>query len=116
MSIESWGKSLSDCSISQKAGMVFVVACIQVVNIHLSPSLYLSQFLLVATSLAGGMLEPKRGFWLALLQSVILWVGHLAYVRFGWTQTVPEETTFATYVGWFSTFSGSALGAFIRRL
>lgn len=116
MSIESWGKALSRQPMGTKFGIVFLVACLQVINIHLSPSLYLSQFLLVATSLAGGMIEPQKGFWLAFFQMGVLWLGHVAYEAFGWYQTVPQETTFATYTGWFSTLAGSALGAFIRRL
>lgn len=116
MSWESWGRALSERPLWHKVGLMTSVALCQVILIHLSPSLYLSQFFLVLGSLLGGMLEPKRGFWLALMQMGILWVGHLAYEALGWYQTVPKETTFATYTGWFSTLAGSGLGAFIRRL
>jgi|GEM_PF-4298936 len=116
MSWESWGIAFSQRPFLHKVGFMVGVALVQVVIIHLSPSLYLSQFFLVLGSLLGGMLEPKRGFWLAILQMGVLWGGHVAYEALGFYQTVPEETTFATYTGWFSTLAGSGLGAFIRRL
>lgn len=116
MSWEAWGIAFSQRPFYQKVGFMVGVALFHVGVIHLSPSLYVTQFLLVLGSLIGGMLEPKRGFWLALMQMGILGLGHLAYEALGWYQTVPQETTFSTYVGGFSTLAGSALGAFIRRL
>lgn len=83
----------------------------------LSPIAHIGMFVALAFSFVGGMLEPRRGWMLALLQT-------LCIVGFYWlnesTQWIipadKEATFFATHVVVFITLVGSFMGAFIKRI
>lgn len=107
---------LIDWPLWVKVLLMFLLSGLQVYVIHVSSIIYIAQFFMIGISFFGGMWVPKKGYWLAIAQTICILVGHWVYVKAGWPIPYPDLAEFGTYISFFSTFVGSFLGAFIRKM
>ncbi|MPR33440.1 hypothetical protein [Salmonirosea aquatica] len=61
-----------------------------------------------------GWLEPKKGWALALMQVVVIFVGYYVFSGFVVAER-PDVAKFATYLAAVPTLAGSFMGAFMKR-
>ena len=97
--------------------LMIVLAVLQVVLIHFNDSIYSLLTVMMTISFLGGIREPKRGWILAIIQSMIIvggfWLIKLTKIHQPTAENVAEFTSYASL---FSTFAGSFVGAMIKRL
>ncbi|CAN1542732.1 hypothetical protein MCERE19_01812 [Spirosomataceae bacterium] len=91
---------------------IIISVCL-VTIIHFSKSIYISLLFIVFFSLFYGLLEPKKGWVLAIVQIVTIiaayWLLHLA----NYQALKPDEAVFVTHVSFFPSLAASFLTSFL---
>ena len=97
--------------------LVIIFSLLQVVLIHFNDSIYSSLTIMMTISFIGGIREPRKGWILALIQSVIIIGGYWLIRLSDFHQPlVPDVAEFTSYVSLFPTLAGSFIGALIKRI
>ncbi len=96
--------------------LMLLFSFIQIYVIHVSEIVYVPMFFVLVFSFTYGLLQPRRGWILAIFQVLILVGAYWALKGAGITARFEESAVFATHVSIFPSFAASFLGSFIRRL
>lgn len=98
-------------------GLMLLCALVVVVIIHISPVVYLGPMFVLSASLVGGMLEPRKGWQLALIQIVVIvgayWLNNILKI---YPPKNEEAAFFAAHTSILATLSASFLGGMIRKM
>ncbi|MCP9764704.1 hypothetical protein [Lacihabitans soyangensis] len=86
---------------------------IQVLIIHFAPIIYISLLFIILFSLVYGLLEPQRGWILALIQIVLVILGYWILRFSGFVAVKPDEAIFVTHVSFFPSLAASFLTSFL---
>jgi tetratricopeptide (TPR) repeat protein len=78
-------------------------------------SIHLPYLLTVVASISLGFVEPHRGWILALIQVILLWLGYTFLTTKPLGGGEVELENFSLYGSIILTFAGSFLGAFLKR-
>jgi hypothetical protein len=81
--------------------------------IYFSKSIYISLLFIVLFSLFYGLLEPKKGWVLALIQISLLILGYWVLNLSGFVAIKPDEAVFVTHVSFFPSLAASFLTGFL---
>lgn len=98
---------------SQNILLCVLFSLVQIFIIHKSISIYIPLLFTVIFSLIYGLLEPKKGWLLALIQVILLIMGYWILNIAGYKATKPDEAIFATHVSFFPSFAASFLTGFL---
>jgi uncharacterized membrane protein YjjB (DUF3815 family) len=80
-----------------------------------SPVIHWPYLMATASAMAIGFAEPRKGWALALLQAVLLWVGYMVVVGAAASKVDRQVELFSLYGAIGLTFVGSLLGSILKR-
>lgn len=98
---------------SQNILLCVIFSIIQVFIIHKSEIVYVPLLFIVLFSLLYGLLEPKRGWILALLQIAILISAYWILDSAGYVANRPYEAAFVTHVSFFPSLVAGFITSFL---
>lgn len=106
-----WNKTLIfHLLITVLTSMVVVITCFY------GPSVHLPFLVGMITALGLGWLQPNKGWILAIAQIVLTAIFYFLIAQSQWlTPFNAEATRFTALLQFFPVFTGSFLGAYIRR-
>lgn len=106
-----WNKTLiRDLLITILTSTLVAVACFY------GPTVHLPFLVSLVAALGLGWLQPNKGWILAIAQIVLTAVFYFLIAQFQWlTPFNTEATRFTALLQFFPVFTGSFLGAYIRR-
>ncbi len=96
-------------------GLTLLSSVIILVCIKLTPTIHLPYFITPALAAGLGFLEPRRGWFLALVQAALLWLGYRLLVPTPDTYADSEVEAFGLYGSMILTFVGSFIGGLLKR-
>lgn len=88
-------------------------SAIQLLIIYKSPIVYIPLFFVIIISFAYGLLEPKRGWLLALIQVLLIVAGYWITQSLGFKAVKQDEAQFAAHILIFPSFVASFLASFL---
>lgn len=95
--------------------LTLAASILMVFIIKVTTSIHLP-FLVAAALAAGlGFIEPRRGWFLAVIQVAFIWLGYELFTAPARTSGDAEIETFSLYGAMLLTFAGSFIGAFLKR-
>ncbi|WP_345267408.1 hypothetical protein [Nibrella viscosa] len=86
-----------------------------VVIIKMTTSIHLPFLAAAAISAGLGFIEPRRGWFLAILQVAFIWLGYELFTAPPRTTADAEIETFSLYGAMLLTFAGSFIGGLLKR-
>ena len=95
--------------------LVVVGTAILVLVIKYAASIHLPYISAVALSVAIGFAEPRRGWILAILQTILLYVGYTFFTEAPGSRARQELEYFSLYGALSLIFAASYLGAFLKK-
>lgn len=90
-----------------------VFSIVQVFIIHKAVIVYIPLLFIILFSLLYGLLEPKKGWILALLQIGLLIAGYWLLNFAGFVANKPYEAVFVTHVSFFPSLVASFITSFL---
>lgn len=100
-------------SFGQNILLSIILSVCVVTIIHFSKSIYISLLFIVLFSLLFGLLEPKKGWVLAILQIAIIITGYWVLQIAGYQALKPDEAIFVSHVSFFPSLAASFLTSFL---
>jgi hypothetical protein len=104
-----------DQSLLKHAGFTLLNSCILLVIIKGSSVIHWPFLVAAASAATIGFAEPRKGWVLALLQAVLLWVGYTFLVGPSASGVDRKIELFSLYGSIGLTFVGSYLGSILKR-
>ena len=89
---------------------VLILVCIKI-----TPSVHLPYLVTPALATGLGFLEPRRGWLLAVVQAVTIWLGYTLIVPTPDSYRDGEVEAFGLYGSMILTFAGSFIGGLLKR-
>ena len=99
--------------LSQNILLCVLFSVIQVFIIHKAIIIYIPLLFIILFSLFYGLLEPIRGWILALLQIATLILGYWTLNLSGYVATRPYEAVFVTHISIFPSLVASFITSFL---
>lgn len=107
---------IPNLNFPQSLLLVVLFSAIQIYIIHISEIVYVPLLFTLLFSVVYGLIQPQKGWILALLQVIILisayWIMESQGVKADFEQTA----VFASHVSIFPSFAASFMGGFIRKI
>ncbi|CAG5072495.1 hypothetical protein DYBT9623_04171 [Dyadobacter sp. CECT 9623] len=99
------------------AGLVMVVftSVLVVAVVKQAESVHMPYLVAVCAAIAIGFAEPRKGWFLALVQSVLVLSGYFLFTKLPETTSATELENFSLYGSVILTFVASFLGGFMKR-
>ncbi|GAA4466110.1 hypothetical protein GCM10023189_47750 [Nibrella saemangeumensis] len=88
---------------------------LMVIIIKVTPSIHLPFLAAAALSAGLGFIEPRRGWFLAILQASFIWLGYELFTNPPRISSDIEIETFSLYGAMLLTFAGSFIGGMLKR-
>lgn len=107
--------SFFDRRLLTNLGLTLFSSVIVLVCIIITPTIHLPYFITPALAAGIGFIEPRKGWFLALAQAIIIWIG---YLMFAPTPDGPADRdieNFGVYGSMMLTFVGSFTGGLLKR-
>jgi hypothetical protein len=96
--------------------ITFGLSALILVCCYTGPTVHLPFLTAMLGALYIGFLEPKRGWALAIIMTLLVLAGgFLMKSMFALTVAQAERTQFVAYLAFFPVFTGSFLGGFVKR-
>jgi len=107
-----WTKNLiRDVIITIGTSILVTIFC------FIGPTIHTPFFVGMLTALGLGWLQPKKGWLLAIEQTVLIALFYLVFDRLQlMTSFDADATQFTALLQFFPAFTGSFLGSFIRKI
>ncbi len=107
--------SMSTQFIRNSIVSILFAVVILVITLY-SESVHIPFLINMILSFLIGILEPKKGWILAIIQGVIVMAGYVLVMQFKVIHAVrPDLALFTTYFALPIAFTGSYLGGFLKR-
>ena len=90
-----------------------ILSLLQVFIINKAISIYIPFLFTLVFSFSYGLLEPRKGWMLAIIQVLIIVLGFWCLKSLGISPIKPYEAEFATYACIFPSFVVSFFGSFL---
>jgi hypothetical protein len=90
-----------------------LLSLIQVFIIQKAVIIYIPLLFSILFSFIYGLMSPKYGWVLALIQVVIIMAGYWIFDAYGFIPTKPQEAQFVSHIIFFPSFVASFLSAFL---
>ncbi len=104
-------------NFNRNLALMVVLSLLSVLIIQYSTFVYLPPMLILAFSFFGGVLEPRKGWILALIQIAIIIASYWMLKTTKWMTPSNEEAAFfATHSSPLATLSASFMGALIKKM
>lgn len=108
-------KKLIDRRLLANSALTILTAGLLLWMIKHAESIHLPYLVAVAGAMSLGFVEPYKGWILALLQCLLLWLGYTLFTSIPENGGKQELENFSLYGSIILTFVGSFLGAFLKR-
>ncbi|GAB2586192.1 hypothetical protein [Spirosoma areae] len=89
---------------------VLILLCIKVTH-----TIHLPYFITPALAAGIGFLEPRKGWFLALVQAITIWIGYMVFVPTPDGPADRDIENFGLYGSMILTFVGSFIGGLLKR-
>jgi hypothetical protein len=103
-------------NFSQSVLLMLIFSAVLIYIIHITEIVYIPFFFMLVFSFVYGILQPRKGWILALAQVIIIisayWILDSGGIKADYDQTA----VFASHVSVFPSFAASFMGGFIRKL
>lgn len=96
-------------------GLTLLSSVIILVCIIITPTIHLPYFITPALAAGIGFIEPRKGWFLALVQAVIIWLGYLIFAPIPDGPADRDIENFGLYGSMILTFVGSFIGGLLKR-
>ncbi|SOD89077.1 hypothetical protein [Spirosoma fluviale] len=107
--------SFFDRRLFLNLGLTLLSSSIILVCIKLTPSIHLPYFVATALATGLGFLESRRGWFLAVVQVIIIWLGYMLIVPTPDGPADRDIENFGLYGSMILTFIGSFIGGLLKR-
>ncbi|WP_026631406.1 hypothetical protein [Dyadobacter alkalitolerans] len=107
--------SFFDKKLMISSMIVIVGSAIAVAVIKGAESIHLPYIVAVLTAVSLGFVEPRKGWFLALLQCTLMLAGYFLFTDLPENKARQELENFSLYGSLILTFVASFLGGFIKR-
>jgi hypothetical protein len=96
-------------------GLTLLSSAIILFCIKTTPTIHLPYFITPALAAGLGFLEPRRGWMLAIVQAVVIWLGYMIFVPMPDGPADRDIENFGLYGSMILTFVGSFIGGLLKR-
>ncbi|WP_080238446.1 hypothetical protein [Spirosoma rigui] len=96
-------------------GLTLISSVLILVCIKVATSIHLPYFVTPALAAGLGFLEPRRGWLLAAVQTVVIWLGYKLVVPTPDNTADADIEAFGLYGSMILTFVGSFIGGLLKR-
>ena len=96
-------------------GLTLISSVLILVCIKVATSIHLPYFVTPALAAGLGFLEPRRGWLLAAVQTVVIWLGYKLVVPTPDNTSDADIEAFGLYGSMILTFVGSFIGGLLKR-
>jgi hypothetical protein len=96
-------------------GLTLISSVLILVCIKVATSIHLPYFVTPALAAGLGFLEPRRGWLLAAVQAVVIWLGYMIVVPTPDNTADADVEAFGLYGSMILTFVGSFIGGLLKR-
>jgi hypothetical protein len=96
-------------------GLTLLSSALILVCIKITPSIHLPYFITPALAAGLGFLEPRRGWLLAVVQALMIWLCYMLLVPTSDDYRDSEVEAFGLYGSMILTFVGSFIGGLLKR-
>ena len=107
--------SFFDKKLIVNSGIVLVFSALVVAVIKGAESIHVPYIVAVLSAMVLGFVEPRKGWFLALLQCVCILAGYFLFTDLPESSAAQELENFSLYGSLILTFVASFLGGFIKR-
>ncbi len=111
----SMHSSFFDRRLLINLGLTLLSSVIILVCIIITPTIHLPYFITPALAAGIGFIEPRKGWFLALVQAVIIWLGYLIFAPIPDGPADRDIENFGLYGSMILTFVGSFIGGLLKR-
>lgn len=95
--------------------LTLISSSIILVCIIITPTIHLPYLITPALAAGIGFLEPRKGWFLALTQAVVIWFGYLIFAPIPDGPADRDIENFGVYGSMILTFVGSFIGGLLKR-
>ncbi|MFD2571063.1 hypothetical protein ACFSUS_10490 [Spirosoma soli] len=107
--------SFFDRRLLTNLGLTLLSSIIILICIKITPTIHLPYFVTPALAAGLGFLEPRRGWFLALVQAIVIWLGYVLLVPTPDGPADRDIENFGLYGSMLLTFVGSFIGGLLKR-
>lgn len=107
--------SFFDRRLLLNLGLTLVSSLVILICIKITSTIHLPYFVTPALAAGIGFLEPRKGWFLAIVQASVIWLGYMIFVPNPDGSADRDVENFGLYGSIILTFVGSFIGGFLKR-
>jgi hypothetical protein len=107
--------SFFDRRLITNLGLTLLSSVIILFCIKITPAIHLPYFVATALATGLGFLESRKGWFLAIVQAVTIWLGYVIFVPTPDGPADRDIENFGLYGSMILTFVGSFIGGLLKR-
>ncbi|MFD2935923.1 hypothetical protein [Spirosoma flavum] len=107
--------SFFDRRLLLNLGLTLISSTIILLCIKVAPSIHLPYLIAAAFATGLGFLEPRKGWFLAVVQAALIWIGYVIFAPTPDGTADRDVENFGLYGSMILTFVGSFIGGLLKR-